>query len=106
MGFQKESPGVVLTRLSTSMTSVTSVSTHILMAGLNLFFPNRRFFMACLVAALIRGVFWAAPTMWYLTEVAVGGERVMMTAQLVLVVGNGGMPTDRTSSKLVRPERS
>jgi hypothetical protein len=54
------------------MTSVTSVSTRILMAGLNLFFPNRRFFMACLVAALIRGVFWAAPAMWYLTEVPVG----------------------------------
>jgi hypothetical protein len=28
--------------------------------------------MACLVAALIRGVFWAAPAMWYLTEVPVG----------------------------------
>jgi hypothetical protein len=29
----------------------------------------------------------------------------MMTAQLVLVVGNGGAPVGRTSSKLVRPER-
>jgi hypothetical protein len=72
MGFQKESPGVVSTRLSTSMTSVTSVSTRILMAGLNLFFPSRRFFMACLVAARIRGVFLSAPVMWYLTEVPVG----------------------------------
>jgi hypothetical protein len=30
---------------------------------------------------------------------------VTMTAQLVLVVGNGGAPTGRTSSKLVRPVR-
>jgi hypothetical protein len=29
-----------------------------------------------------------------------------MTAQLVLVVGNGGVPAGRTSSKLVRPGRS
>jgi hypothetical protein len=72
MGFQKESPGVVSTRLSTSMTSVTSVSTRILMAGLNLLFPSRRFFMACLVAARIRGVFLAAPAMWYLMEVSGG----------------------------------
>jgi hypothetical protein len=30
----------------------------------------------------------------------------MTTAQLVLVVGNGGVPTGRTSSKLIRPARS
>jgi hypothetical protein len=29
----------------------------------------------------------------------------MMTTPLVLVVGNGGAPTGRTSSKLVRPGR-
>jgi hypothetical protein len=72
MGFQKDSLGVVLTRLSTSMTFVTSVSTCILMAGLNLLFPSRRFFMACLVAARMQGVFLSAPAMWYLTEVPVG----------------------------------
>jgi hypothetical protein len=54
------------------MTSVTSVSTRILMAGLNLFFPNRRFFMACLVAARIRGVFLEAFVTWYLMEVPGG----------------------------------